>query len=73
MSESTGNGPCGGARPCPPRFPVFPIVFPLIFPIGFTLLMGRLRKRRRQSLKARLTKIEERLDDLSEKLPLASD
>jgi len=68
MSESTGNGPCGGSRPCPPPFPIFPFVFPLFFPVGFMLLTRRLRRRRAHALKARLSKIEDRLDDLTEKL-----
>jgi hypothetical protein len=67
MSESNENGHTHGGRVCPPQFPIFPIVFPMIFPIGATLLMKRVRGRKRGSLKHRLAKIEERLDALTEK------
>jgi len=50
--------------PCRPPFPIFPIVFPLMFPIGFMIVMGRMRRRRRKALEARLAQVEERLDDL---------
>jgi len=56
----------GWARRRPP-FPIFPIVCPLMFPIGFMIVMGRMRKRPRRSLEARLTQVEERLGELEEK------
>jgi hypothetical protein len=63
----------GGPWQGRPPFPIFPIVCPLMFPIGFVVVMGRLRKRRRRALEARLTAVEERLDDLAERVPPASD
>jgi hypothetical protein len=38
-----------------------------MFPIGFMIVMGRMRKRPRRSLEARLTQVEERLGELEEK------
>ena len=57
-----------GSPPCRPPFPIFPIVCPLMFPIGFLVVMGRMRRRRRRALEARLAQVEERLDDLEEKV-----
>jgi len=56
-----------------PPFPIFPIVCPLMFPIGFIVVMGRLRKRRRRALEARLTAVEERLDGLDKKVSPVDD
>jgi len=44
-----------------------------MFPIGFIVVMGRLRKRRRRALEARLTAVEERLDGLDKKVSPVDD
>lgn len=59
------NGPCCGGRPCPPPFPIFPIVCPLIFPIGFAVMLVRLGKRRRRGLEARIASLEEKVGSLA--------
>lgn len=57
---------CGGegGKPCPPPFPIFPIVFPMIFPIGVLLVRGRLGARRQRWLEKRVTALEEKIKSL---------
>lgn len=54
-----------------PPFPIFPIVMPLLFPFGVMAMTIRLTRRRRRSLRARLSDVEERLDALTEKVSQA--
>jgi hypothetical protein len=58
----------GGPSRGRPPFPIFPFVCPLMFPVGFMVMMGRLRRRRRRAVEARLAQVEERLDGLEEKM-----
>ena len=73
MSADPAEYEDAGSPPCRPPFPIFPIVCPLMFPIGFMIVMGRMRKRRRRALEARLAAVEEKLNDLAERMPPASD
>jgi len=59
------NDQCCGGRPCPPPFPIFPIVCPLIFPIGFAMMLVKLGRRRRRGLEARITSLEEKVESLA--------
>lgn len=59
------NSQCCGGRPCPPPFPIFPIVCPLIFPIGFAVMLVKLGKRRRRGLETRIASLEEKVESLA--------
>jgi len=54
-----------------PPFPIFPVVMPLLFPFGVIAMTIRLKRRRRPSLRARLSEVEERLAALTEKVSAA--
>lgn len=68
--NESGAGSGGGVCRRPP-FPIFPIVMPLLFPFGVMAMTIRLMRRRRRSLAARLSQVEEKLAALTDKVSQA--
>jgi hypothetical protein len=70
--NESGAGTGGWAWRRPP-FPIFPIVMPLLFPFGVMAMTIRLTRRRRRTLAARLSEVEEEIAALKEKISPAEE
>ena len=65
--NESGDEPVGWECHRPP-FPIFPLVMPLIFPFGLMAMLITSMRRRRRTLEARLSDVEEEVAALKEKV-----